>query len=183
MRYLGYGLPAELVALWRLCGGVEHQYIEENEEHGEVGSGAFLPDRVLFTPVEAFGPPVPGDDQGSWEGAQAVPWLTRDEAGPEFGLYVSAAGVGCWSTLGGPVVDEPYYPSMAAYLESVHRALTVGPADLMGSDVPGIVWTAWCGRTRSTRGWTTLSSTGRPSTERSESHPEGWGLRTGPPVG
>jgi hypothetical protein len=82
------------------------------------------------------------DDYGfrSW-----VPWLTRDGAGPEYGQYVSAAGVGRWSTMAGPEVSEPRSPLMAAYLETVYRALTVGPADLMGSDVPGIVWArlAW----------------------------------------
>ncbi len=141
MRYLGYGLPAELTALWRLCGGVEHQYIEENEDEGEVGSGGFLPDGVLLTPAEAVRPRLPESDRRDyWEGAQVVPWLTRDEAGPEYGQYVSAAGVGHWSTMTGPEVSEPRYPSTAAYLEAVHRTLTAGPADLMGSDVPGIVW-------------------------------------------
>ncbi|QJT06228.1 SMI1/KNR4 family protein [Streptomyces asoensis] len=141
MQYVGYGLPAELVALWRLCGGVEHQYIKENEDEGDVGSGAFLPDGVLFAPAEAIRPRLPRyGERDYWGGAQVVPWLTRDEAGPEYGQYVSAAGVGHWSTMDGTVVSEPRYPSMAAYLESVHRTLTVGPADLMGSEVPGIVW-------------------------------------------
>ncbi|MGW0548869.1 hypothetical protein [Streptomyces altiplanensis] len=141
MRYLGYGLPAELTALWRLCGGVEHQYIEENEDEGEVGSGRFLPDGVLLTPAEAVRPRLSGSDRRDyWDGAQVVPWLTGDEAGPEYGQYVSAAGVGHWSTMTGPEVSEPRHPSAAAYLEAVHRTLTVGPADLMGPDVPGIVW-------------------------------------------
>ncbi|MEU6890059.1 hypothetical protein ABZ918_33750 [Streptomyces viridosporus] len=42
-HHLGFGLPVELAALWRLCGGVEHQYIEANEEEGEVGSGHSYP--------------------------------------------------------------------------------------------------------------------------------------------
>ncbi|MEV0528641.1 hypothetical protein AB0I66_35000 [Streptomyces sp. NPDC050439] len=141
MHHLGYGLPAELSAVWRLCGGVEHQYIEENEDEGEVASGVFLPDGRLLTPSEAVGPRLHESGQRDyWDGAQVVPWLTPDEAGPEFGLYVSLAGVGHWSTMTGPEVSPPRHPSMAAYLESVHRTLTVGPPDLMGCDVPGIVW-------------------------------------------
>ncbi|MDN3269947.1 hypothetical protein [Streptomyces sp. MA15] len=34
-----------------------------------------------------------------------MPRLARDETGPRFGLYVSVAGAGRWSPLGGPVVD------------------------------------------------------------------------------
>ncbi|MFF8811431.1 hypothetical protein [Streptomyces pactum] len=141
VRSLGYGPPAELVALWRLCGGVEHQYIEENEEEGEVGSGAFLPDGVILAPLRALRPRIPETGRRDhWDGARVVPWATGDEAGPEYGLYVSEAGVGAWTTMAGPAVSEPHHPSLAAYLEAVHRTLTVGPADLMGRDVPGLVW-------------------------------------------
>ncbi|MET9994227.1 hypothetical protein ABZ061_32285 [Streptomyces mutabilis] len=49
-QHLGFGLPVELTALWRLCGGVEHQYIEENEEAGEVGSGRFPAGRSAVHP-------------------------------------------------------------------------------------------------------------------------------------
>ncbi|MER8070302.1 hypothetical protein ABTZ59_18640 [Streptomyces sp. NPDC094034] len=141
MRHVGYGLPAELAALWRLCGGVEHQYIEENEEAGEVGSGAFLPGGViLLSPAEALGPRLPQHGQrDGWGGVQVVPWLTRDEAGPLSGHYAGADGVGRWSNMDQPV-GEPAYPSIAAYFETVHRALTEGLADLMGDDVPGLVW-------------------------------------------
>lgn len=140
-QHVGYGLPAELAALWRLCGGVEHQYIEPNEDEGEVGSGAFLPHGVLLTPAQAVWPRLPSaGGRDYWDGARVVPWLTLDEAGPEYGEYVSAAGVGHWSTMAGPEVSAPHHPSMAAYLETVHRALTSGPADLMGPEVPGIVW-------------------------------------------
>ncbi len=138
-QHLGYGLPVELTALWRLCGGVEHQYIEENEEEGEVGSGRFLPGGVLFTPAEAVHVRLPvSGRRDHWRGARVVPWLTRDEAGPEHGEYVSGEGVGHWVM---PERElESWYPSLAAYLETVHRTLTMGPADLMGSDVPGLVW-------------------------------------------
>ncbi|MET8689945.1 hypothetical protein ABZV77_37650 [Streptomyces sp. NPDC004732] len=140
-EYLGYGLPAELVAVWRLCGGVEHQYIEPNEDEGEVGSGAFLPDGVLLGPVDALRPRLPGTgERDYWNGAEVVPWLTGDEAGPEYGQYVSARGVGRWSTTAGPEVSGPAHASAADYLEAVHRTLAEGPGDLLGSDVPGIVW-------------------------------------------
>ncbi|MEU5023302.1 hypothetical protein [Streptomyces milbemycinicus] len=139
-QYLGYGLPTELGALWRLCGGVEHQYIEANEEAGEVGSGVFLPGGVILSPAKALWPRLPEYGQGDgWGGAQVVPWLTRDEAGPESGHYVGSGGVGSWSIMEDPV-REPTYPSIAAYLTAVHRTLTEGPKDLMGSDIPGVVW-------------------------------------------
>ncbi|MGW8889163.1 hypothetical protein [Streptomyces sp. NPDC055749] len=138
-QYLGFGLPAELDALWRLCGGVEHQHIEADEQ-GEVGSGACLPGGVIFSPVQALGPRVHAyGERDGWGGAQVLPWLTRDEAGPLQGHYVGTDGVGKWSLMDEPV-ERPEYPSMAAYLEAVHRTVTEGPADLMGADVPGIVW-------------------------------------------
>ncbi|MER5359106.1 hypothetical protein [Streptomyces sp. NPDC002785] len=138
-QYLGFGLPTELAALWRLCGGTEHQHIE-NDEEGEVGSGAFLPGGVIFSPAEALGLRLPtlGQRDG-WGGAQVVPWLTRDEAGPLHGHYAGAVGVGDWSIVDEPVT-KPVYPSIAAYLEAALRTVTDGPADLMGDDVPGLVW-------------------------------------------
>jgi hypothetical protein len=138
---LGFGLPVELGALWRLCGGVEHRYIEENEEGGDVGSGAFLPGGVMFSPAEALdlrlamlGWGRPGD---VWNGAEVLPWLTRDEAGPEYGRYAGTTGVGEWALV--DPLEEPAYPSIAAYLESTLRTLTEGPANLMGDDMPGLV--------------------------------------------
>ncbi|MFE6364254.1 hypothetical protein ACFVP3_30200 [Streptomyces sp. NPDC057806] len=139
-QHLGFGLPVELTALWRLCGGVEHQYIAANEEEGEVGSGAFLPGGVLLGPVDALGPRLPESGRADVWGSAVVPWLTGDETGPESGHYVGADGVGRWSLPDGLACDEPDYPSIAAYLEAVHRTLTEGPADAMGPDVPGLVW-------------------------------------------
>ncbi|MFI0243100.1 hypothetical protein [Streptomyces sp. NPDC016845] len=140
-RYLGFELPAELAALWRLCGGVEHQEIEHDEE-GEVGSGAFLPGGVIMAPVDALRSRLP-DQTGRdwWQGAPVVPWLTGDEAGAESGQWVGAAGVGRWSLDSLPGVGAiPAFPSIAAYLDAVLRTLTEGPADAMGPDVPGLVW-------------------------------------------
>ncbi|WP_308117999.1 SMI1/KNR4 family protein [Streptomyces buecherae] len=139
-RHAGFGLPAELAELWRLCGGVEHQYIEANEEEGEVGSGAFLPGGILLGPTEALGPRLPEVGRRDVWGAPVVPWLTRDEAGPESGHYVGAAGVGSWSLPDDLGFGSPSYPSIAGYLDAVHRTLTEGPADAMGPDVPGLVW-------------------------------------------
>ncbi|MGV9883650.1 hypothetical protein [Streptomyces sp. NPDC003006] len=76
-RYLGHGLPAEAAALWRLCGGVEHQYIEENEEEGESAPGRF----------SGRGAVHPGPGGG--------PAASR------------TAGVGDWTTMDGPVMSEP----------------------------------------------------------------------------
>ncbi len=140
-QHLGFGLPAELGALWRLCGGVEHQYIEANEEEGEVGSGAFLPGGLLLGPADALRARLPetGRDD-AWRGAAVVPWLTGDEAGPESGHYVGADGVGRWSLPDNLTCDKPDFPSIAAYLDAVHRTLVEGPADAMGPVVPGLVW-------------------------------------------
>ncbi|MCL7382488.1 SMI1/KNR4 family protein [Streptomyces sp. 35G-GA-8] len=133
---LGYGLPAELTALWRLCGGVEHQEIEGDEQE-EVASGAFLPGGVVLTPEQAMSAVLLGGERG-W-GAPVVFWLTRDEAGPESGHYAGPGGVGSWELPEG--IGAPRYPSIAAYLRAVHRTLTAGPADLMGSsEVPGLVY-------------------------------------------
>jgi hypothetical protein len=136
---LGFGLPVELAALWRLCAGVEHQRVEADEE-GEVGSGAFLPGGVIFSPAEALGLRLSAHGgRDGWGGAQVVPWLTRDETGPLYGHYASDVGVGKWTLVDEPV-SKPVYPSIAAYLDAVHRTVTRGPADLMGDDVPGLVW-------------------------------------------
>ncbi|MEU4178293.1 hypothetical protein [Streptomyces sp. NPDC026589] len=139
-HHLGFGLPAELAALWRLCGGVDHQEIEHDEE-GEIGSGAFLPGGVIMAPVDALRPRLP-DHSGLdwWEGAPVVPWLTRDEAGPESGYWVGAIGVGRWGLDSLPGVGATAaFPSIAAYLDAVLRTVTEGPADAMGPDVPGLV--------------------------------------------
>jgi hypothetical protein len=137
---VGFGLPTELAALWRLCGGVTHQYIEPNEDAGEVGSGAFLPGGVLLGPQDAPRPRLPEVGRGDIWGSAVVPWLTGDEAGPGSGLYVGEDGVGSWSMPDNLACDKPGYPSITAYLEAVHRTLTEGPADAMGPDVPGLVW-------------------------------------------
>ncbi|MCQ4206608.1 hypothetical protein [Streptomyces longispororuber] len=139
-QHLGFGLPPEPAALWRLCGGVEHQYIEANEEEGEVGSGAFLPGGILFGPREALELRLPETGRRDMWGAAVVPWLTCDEAGPESGTYAGPDGVGSWSLPDDLACDKPSHPSIAAYLEAVYRTLTEGPAHAMGSDVPGLVW-------------------------------------------
>ena len=140
-QYLGFGLPAELAALWRLCGDVDHQEIEHDEE-GEVGSGAFLPGGVIMSPIDALRPRLPDHTgQDWWHGAPVVPWLTGDEAGSESGHWVGAMGVGRWSVDSLPGVSAgPAFPSIAAYLDAVLRTVTEGPADAMGPDVPGLVW-------------------------------------------
>ncbi|MFE3586118.1 hypothetical protein ACFXOY_01205 [Streptomyces niveus] len=61
-QHLDFSLPAEPGDLWRLCGGVEHQYVEANE--GEVGSGAFLPSGILLAPADALGARLPETGRG-----------------------------------------------------------------------------------------------------------------------
>ncbi|MEV0222541.1 hypothetical protein [Streptomyces sp. NPDC050704] len=136
---LGFELPAELRQLWRLCGGVEHQDIEADEQ-GEVFSGAFFPDGLLLSPAKALRPRLPGPGMKDFWGAEVVPWLTGDDEDAQLqGSCIGARGVGQWS-FEDNLAGTPDYPSMAAYLESVHRTLNVGPANLMSSDVPGVVW-------------------------------------------
>lgn len=67
-QHLGFALPSELAALWQLCGGVEHQYIEANEEEGEVASGAFLPGGILLGPADALRPRLPDISRRDWWG-------------------------------------------------------------------------------------------------------------------
>ncbi|MFI1381886.1 hypothetical protein [Embleya sp. NPDC020886] len=79
---------------------------------------------------------APGD---MWGGARVLPWLTRDEAGPEQGCYAGDVGVGDWSIVEQPVT-EAVHSSISAYLEATLRTLTDGPANLMRDDVPGLAW-------------------------------------------
>ncbi|MGX1267078.1 hypothetical protein [Streptomyces phaeoluteigriseus] len=139
-HHLDFGLPAELADLWRLCGGVEHQYVEANEEEGEVASGAFLPGGILLGPADALRPRLRETGRDDVCGVAVVPWLTGDQAGPEYGHYVGADGVGYWSLPDNLACDKPDYPSITGYLEAVHRTLTEGPAEAMGPEVPGLVW-------------------------------------------
>ncbi|MER7493958.1 hypothetical protein ABT033_15275 [Streptomyces pharetrae] len=142
-QHVGYGFPPELVALWRLAGGVRQIDIDEYDEEGEVATGRFLPHGLLLGPAQSVRPRLAGlDHQGKdyWDGAQwAAPVGNYAEA-TDTGLYLSAAGLGRWSSYEGMVMEEPLYPSLAAYLEAVGRTLREGPGDLMGAEVPGIVY-------------------------------------------
>jgi hypothetical protein len=142
-HYCGYGFLPELVALWAMAGGVQQLDIEEYDEEGEVATGRFLPHGLLLTPSQSIRPRLAGfDRQGKdyWEGSQwAAPFGNYREA-TDTGLYLSAAGLGEWSSYEGLFMEEPLYASIAAYLEAINRTLGEGPADLMGSEVPGIVY-------------------------------------------
>ncbi|MFJ3583175.1 hypothetical protein ACIPPS_13220 [Streptomyces sp. NPDC090127] len=139
----GFGFPPELVALWSVAGGVRQLDLEEYDEEGEVATGAFLPHGVLLTPGQSIRPRLAGfDHQGKdwWEGARwAAPFGNHTEA-TDVGLYLSEDGLGRWTSYEGLFMEQPLYPSIAAYLESVNRMLTEGPAGLMGSGVPGVVY-------------------------------------------
>lgn len=142
-RDCGYGFPPELVALWAMAGGVRQLDLEEYDEEGEVATGGFLPHGQLLTPSQSIWPRLAGlDHQGKdfWEGAQwAVPFGNYPEA-TDAGLYLSVAGLGKWSSYEGMFMEKTLYSSIAAYLEAVNRTLVEGPADLMGREVPGIVY-------------------------------------------
>jgi hypothetical protein len=142
-RHCGYVFPPELVALWAMAGGVRQLDIDEHDEQGEVDTGRFLPHGLLLTPSQSIRPRLAGfDHQGKdyWEGAQWVAPFGNYSEATDTGLYLSADGLGKWSSYEGMFMDEPLYPSIAAYLETVNRTLGEGPADLMGSKVPGIVY-------------------------------------------
>lgn len=142
-RGCGYGFPPELTALWAVAGGVRQLDIDEYDEEGEVATGRFLPHGLLLTPAQSIRPRLAGlDSQGKdyWEGARwAAPFGNYRDAA-DTGLYLSADGLGKWRAYEGMFMDEPLYPSIAAYLEAVNRTLTAGPADGMGPEAPGVVY-------------------------------------------
>ncbi|MFF9899054.1 hypothetical protein [Streptomyces longispororuber] len=142
-EHCGYGFPPELVALWAMAGGVRHVDIDAYDEEGEVATGRFLPHGLLLTPAQSIRPRLAGfDHQGKdyWAGAQWVAPFGNYREATDTGLYLSAVGLGEWSSYEGLIQGEPLYPSIAAYLEAVNRTLAEGPADLMGPQVPGIVY-------------------------------------------
>ncbi|MGW8889162.1 hypothetical protein [Streptomyces sp. NPDC055749] len=143
MRHCGYGFPPELVALWAMAGGVRQLDLEEYDEEGEVHTGRFLPHGLLLTPDRSIRPRLAGFDphgKDFWEGAQWVAPFGNYAEATDTGLYLSADGLGEWSSYEGMLMEKPLYPSIAAYLEAVNRTLVEGPADLMGYKVPGIVY-------------------------------------------
>ncbi|MFE6775433.1 hypothetical protein [Streptomyces sp. NPDC057702] len=138
---LGFGLPSEMVALWSLAGGTRHVDIDALDEQGEVHTGRFLPGGVLLSPGVSVGPRL--HFGAACDANYAGPWvafLGNDEEAPDLGRYAGARGVGGWQTYEGGDAGSPVWPSVAAYLEAVNRALTEGPADLLGPDLPGLVY-------------------------------------------
>ncbi|MFF3019434.1 hypothetical protein [Streptomyces sp. NPDC057939] len=142
-RCCGFGLPSELVALWGLAAGVQQVDIDEHDEEGEVATGRFLPHGVLLTPAQSIRPRLTGlDPRGKdyWEGAQWAAAVGNYSDAADAGLYLSTGGLGRWRSYEGLFTEEPLYPSIAAYLESVNRALTEGLSGWRGTHVPGIVY-------------------------------------------
>ncbi|WP_221355833.1 hypothetical protein [Streptomyces beigongshangae] len=142
-EHCAYGFPPELVDLWALAGGVRQIDIDEYDEEGEVATGRFLPHGLLLTPEQSIRPRLAGfDRQGKdyWESAQWVAPFGNYAEATDAGLYLSAEGLGEWTSFEGMLMTEPRYPSIAAYLEGVNRTLMEGPTDLMGTQVPGIVY-------------------------------------------
>jgi hypothetical protein len=143
-QYAGYGFPAELKALWQVCGGVVNIEIPEEEDEGEVASGDFLPGGVLADPALSTRPRLFFPEDDPWGDERWVAWLCTDEEAVS-GLYISddpsIQGVGRWSTLDGQYeLGEPQFSSIAAYLDQVLRTLERGPATLMDPrNVPGVI--------------------------------------------
>ncbi|MFK4070560.1 hypothetical protein [Streptomyces sp. NPDC029674] len=104
--------------------------------------GGQVPARGIFLGPEAslwqrlrFGP----GEGDPWEGADFVSFLDAEEpsGAGEFGMYVSWStdptlqGVGEWSTMTGPDLSPPAWPSVAAYLEAVCELLQTGDGTLL----------------------------------------------------
>ncbi|MET9139555.1 SMI1/KNR4 family protein [Streptomyces parvulus] len=142
-EYCSYAIPSELVGLWALAGGTRQIDLDEYDEEGEVASGRFLPHGLLLTPGQSIRPRLAGFDRHGkdyWEGARWVAPFGNYAEATDAGLYLSDEGLGEWTSFEGMFMTEPRYPSIAAYVEAVVHTLTRGPADLMGPQVPGIVY-------------------------------------------
>ncbi|MFF8646439.1 hypothetical protein [Streptomyces sp. NPDC015345] len=140
MHALDFGFPPELKALWRVCGGVQDVEVSGNKDSA-VWAGSFLPGGIFLGPEASlwqrlrFGP---GEDD-PWEGADFVSFLgAEDPSGSgERGMYASWStdptlrGVGKWSTMTGPELSPPAWPSVTAYLEAVYELLQTGGGPLL----------------------------------------------------
>ncbi|MFI7322747.1 hypothetical protein [Streptomyces venezuelae] len=131
--------PPELKALWQRCGGVQYVEVPGNRD-GALWAGNFLPGGILLAPEAVlwqrlrFGP----GERDPWDGADFVSFLDAEEpsGAGESGMYVSYSidptlrGVGNWSTMTGPALSPPAWPS-TAYLEAVCRLLQTGEGPLL----------------------------------------------------
>lgn len=138
--------PAELRALWRLCGGpAEPEEEIPGDEEGELWPGLVLPHGMFLPPVIAAEARVGlqgAGDEGSWKPerhrhpAYSVPCVTPEWPRPTAGLYVDTShgpargSLGRFSTLTGYELDVPSYPSVADYLEAVAGVLISGTGSL-----------------------------------------------------
>lgn len=144
-HHLDFGRPGELGDLWRLCEGVEHQYIEADEEEGEVVSGAFLPGGALLGSADALWLRLPDMSRRDWWGAAVVPWLTGDQTGHESGHYVGANGVGHWSL---PTIWPATSRAGCGYVDRPQGAPGAGTFPGTFTSVPGRLQrlsAAWAG--------------------------------------
>ncbi|MFH8369504.1 hypothetical protein [Streptomyces sp. NPDC018031] len=137
----GHGVPAELTALWRLCGGVRWVDVEE-DEGGDLAAYAFL-GSVLLGPDEAVRARGGRESLAGSLSAAArpvahwLPWLGADNDGPDSGLYAADSGVGRWACYEGVELGEPTaFPSVTGYLEAVADALEHGTGPLVSRPVP-----------------------------------------------
>ncbi|WP_409235699.1 hypothetical protein [Streptomyces sp. PA5.6] len=136
---LDFTFPPELKALWQRCGGVRHVEVPGNKDDA-LWAGNFLPGGLLLDPEASLWQRLrvgPGEDD-PWDGADFVSFLDAEEpsGAGERGMYVSYStdptlrGVGAWSTMTGPVLSPPAWPSVTAYLEAVCELLQTGEGPL-----------------------------------------------------
>ncbi|MGH4036073.1 hypothetical protein ACQB60_45075 [Actinomycetota bacterium Odt1-20B] len=137
---LDFGFPPELKVLWQVCGGVQKVDVPGNED-GELWAGKFLPGGIFLAPEPSlwqrlrFGP----GEEDPWDGAVFVSFLDAEEptGAGEHGVYVSYSadptlrGVGRWSTMTGPDLSPPAWPSVTAYLEAACELLETGGGPLL----------------------------------------------------
>ncbi|MFI2619608.1 hypothetical protein [Streptomyces sp. NPDC018584] len=140
MHVLDFGFPPELKALWQVCGGVQDVEVPGNKDYA-LWAGDFLPGGIFVGPEASlwqrlrFGP----GEGDPWDGADFVTFLdAEDPSGSgEFGMYASWStdptlrGVGRWSTMTGPALSPPAWPSVTAYLEAVCELLQTGGGPLL----------------------------------------------------
>lgn len=147
MDYAGHGFPAELKALWQMCGGLQTVDLpEEDEDDGDLNPHGFIPEGDLLSPAWAVQARVRSDafaDQVEPARIQWVPFLGEHWEGGVFGRYVDAAAspspVGRWDAMAGLQIGGVCYVSIADLLEQTADGIIHGRGPLVSDgQVPGL---------------------------------------------
>lgn len=145
--YAGHGFPAELKALWSLCGGLQTVDLpEEDEDDGDLNPHGFIPEGDLLSPEGAVQTRVRSDGFAgdmTPPGIQWVPFLGEHWEGGVFGRYVDAATspgpVGRWDAMAGLQIGGVCCASIADLLEQTADGIIHGRGPLITDrHVPGL---------------------------------------------